>query len=150
MSIKVHKWMQKNQKTLAFAESCTGGYLATQVTKHPGASDYFLGSLVTYSNKLKQKILGVKPSTLRKYGAVSREVVTEMWEGLMKRTSADFGIAVSGIAGPRGGTKDKPVGTIWYAVGQKGKQPEVGSFLIKGSRQVIITKAAQKLLGKLL
>jgi nicotinamide-nucleotide amidase len=141
--------MQKNRKTLAFAESCTGGYLATQVTKYPGASDYFLGSLVTYSNALKQKILGVKGATLKKHGAVSPEVVVEMWQGLMKRTGADFGIAVSGIAGPTGGTKDKPVGTVWYAIGQKGQQPEVGSFLIKGSRKMIMVKAANKLFGKL-
>ncbi len=77
---------------------------------------------MTYSNHLKENLLGVSAETLKKHGAVSREVVHEMWNGLMKKTGADYGIAVSGIAGPKGGTPEKPVGTVFYAMGKKGEQ----------------------------
>ncbi|MFI5335096.1 MAG: nicotinamide-nucleotide amidohydrolase family protein, partial [Chlamydiales bacterium] len=100
----IHHWMVKHRQTLAFAESCTGGFMASQLTAIPGASEYFLGSIVTYSNSLKEGLLGVSADTLKKHGAVSREAVHEMWTGLLKKTGADYGIAVSGIAGPTGGT----------------------------------------------
>ena len=150
MEEALHNWMVRNRKTLALAESCTGGFMASQLTAIPGASEYFQGSLVTYSNHLKENLLGVSPLTLKKHGAVSREVVHEMWTGLLKKTGADYGIAVSGIAGPNGGTPEKPVGTVFYAMGKKGEQPEVDTLHFKGSRQTVILRTTKKLFGLLL
>jgi nicotinamide-nucleotide amidase len=146
----LHLWMKKHQKTLAFAESCTGGYMSSQITALAGASDYFLGSIICYSNHLKQKLLHVSPETLQKHGAVSGETVAEMWKGLLQTTRADYGIAVTGIAGPTGGTDEKPVGTVWYALGGKGENPEVGTFHLKGNRQAVIHRATRRLFAFLL
>ena len=101
--------------TLGVAESCTGGYVSAQITKVPGASAYFWGSVVSYSNSVKETVLGVKAETLRQFGAVSEETIREMAEGVRIALGTDVGIATSGIAGPDGGTPDKPVGTIWIA-----------------------------------
>lgn len=105
--------------TLATAESCTGGYLAHQITAIPGCSAYYMGSIVSYSNEAKTKQLGVKKTTLEKYGAVSEETVKEMIAGLLETFNTNICISISGIAGPGGGTPDKPVGTIWLAIGNK-------------------------------
>jgi len=104
---------------LGLAESCTGGYIASQITQNSGASAYFEGGVVVYSNELKERLLDVNTATLESHGAVSEEVVTEMVKGTLNKLSADIALAVSGIAGPTGGTADKPVGTIWLAVGNK-------------------------------
>ncbi len=101
--------------TLGVAESCTGGYVSAQITKIPGASAYFWGSVVSYSNSVKETVLEVKPETLQQFGAVSEETIREMAEGVRRALGTDVGIATSGIAGPDGGTPDKPVGTIWIA-----------------------------------
>jgi nicotinamide-nucleotide amidase len=98
--------------TLAIAESCTGGLIADLITSVPGSSDYFLFSGVTYSNEAKIRVLGVKPETLKQYGAVSEETVREMAEGARRVAGATYAIATSGIAGPDGGTEEKPVGTV--------------------------------------
>lgn len=124
--------------------------MAAQLTAIPGASEYFLGSVVAYANSLKEGLLGVSQSTLKKQGAVSREVVHEMWTGLMKQTGADYGIAVSGIAGPQGGTPDKPVGTIFYALGKRGQMPDIDTLHVKGNRQTVILRTTKKLFGFLL
>jgi len=102
--------------TLATAESCTGGYLAHRITSVAGASEYFLGSVISYSNAVKMNVLGVKPETLDTHGAVSEQTVIEMAEGALKVLSADVAIAISGIAGPGGGSDTKPVGLAWMAV----------------------------------
>ena len=102
--------------TVVTAESCTGGALAGMLTGNAGSSAYFLGGAVAYSNPLKKSLLGVKLSTIKKHGAVSEAVVREMAEGARKKLSGDYAIAASGIAGPGGGTEEKPVGTIWIAV----------------------------------
>jgi nicotinamide-nucleotide amidase len=107
--------------TLTTAESCTGGYLAHRLTSISGSSAYFLGSTVTYSNEMKMNLLKVKESTLSAHGAVSEETVKEMVMGLLTLTGSDYGISISGIAGPDGGSPEKPVGTIWIAVGNKNK-----------------------------
>lgn len=109
--------LQKRNQTIAFAESCTGGYLAHLMTSNPGSSEYFLGSAVTYSNEAKVNILGVLESTLAEAGAVSEKTVKEMAEGARKKFNATFAIATSGIADPDGGTDEKPVGTIWIGLG---------------------------------
>lgn len=112
----VHKTLTERGLTLATAESCTGGTIASQLTAQAGASAYFKGGVVAYSNEVKECALGVQHSTLETHGAVSEETAREMAEGVRKRLGADLAIATTGIAGPDGGTKEKPVGTVWIAV----------------------------------
>jgi nicotinamide-nucleotide amidase len=106
-------------KTLTTAESCTGGLIASMLTEVAGASAVFHAGLVTYSNEMKESLLGVERITLEQYGAVSEEVVIEMFTGALRVSQADYAIAVTGVAGPDGGSKDKPVGTVWIAWGSK-------------------------------
>ena len=103
--------------TLSTAESCTGGYLAHLITSVPGSSAYFMGSVVSYANAVKMNQLGVKPETLEQHGAVSEQTVREMVAGAIRLLGTDVAVATSGIAGPDGGTPEKPVGTVWIAVG---------------------------------
>jgi nicotinamide-nucleotide amidase len=105
--------------TLTVAESCTGGYISHLFTQHPGSSKVFLGGAVSYAYELKESILGVKNETLWQHGAVSEETAVEMVEGALLNFKSDYAIAVTGIAGPDGGTEDKPVGTVWIAVANK-------------------------------
>ncbi len=114
-------FMESKNLTLSLAESCTGGYISHQFTQHPGSSKVFIGGAVTYSNSLKMSMLGVSEEILRNYGAVSEQTVREMAEGAHSAFHSDYSIAVSGIAGPDGGTEEKPVGTIWIAVTGKSK-----------------------------
>ena len=122
MPVVVGKMLKATNKTVSTAESCTGGYIAHLLTSVAGSSDYYTGSIVSYSYDVKESLLGVKENTLNTYGAVSEQTVTEMLTGLFKKLNTDYGIAVSGIMGPTGGTKDKPVGTVWIAVGNKSDQ----------------------------
>ena len=108
--------MKRHHATLATAESCTGGALAQQLTAMAGASEYYLGGVVAYSNETKERALGVKHETLLAHGAVSEETVRQMAEGVRERLHADYAVATTGIAGPTGGTPEKPVGTVWIAV----------------------------------
>ncbi len=113
--------MASKTLTLSVAESCTGGEIARLITQHAGCSSVFLGGAVTYSNQLKTKILGVKNETLFNYGAVSEQTVEEMANGAIANFESDCSVAVSGVAGPDGGTEEKPVGTVWIAVANKNK-----------------------------
>jgi len=113
--------MKSKELTLSTAESCTGGYIAHLITQHAGSSSVYWGGAVAYAYELKESILGVKESTLNTFGAVSEQTVTEMAEGAIKHFKTDYAIAVSGIAGPGGGTEDKPVGTVWIAISSKNK-----------------------------
>jgi len=115
----VGKLLKKRGLTIATAESCTGGFLSHKITKVSGSSAYYKGSIVAYANEVKQQQLGVKATTLTQHGAVSEETVKEMVTGVLKALNTDIGISVSGIAGPGGGTPEKPVGTIWLAIGNK-------------------------------
>ena len=108
-------------KTFGTAESCTGGYVAHLITSIAGASDYFPGTVVSYSNELKIKLLGVSPETLDQHGAVSEQTVREMAQGALTALGVDVALAISGIAGPGGGTPDKPVGTVWMAVADQNR-----------------------------
>jgi len=130
------------------AESCTGGFISHLITGVSGSSAYFEGSVVSYSNEVKTNVLNVKEETLISYGAVSEDVVREMLKGLLNCLSIDVGIAISGVAGPTGGTKDKPVGTVWVAVGNKDKV-EVRLLNISKSRQKNIEYSATRALGML-
>jgi nicotinamide-nucleotide amidase len=111
------KMLTARKKTLSTAESCTGGYVAQLITSIPGSSAYFRGSVIAYDNDIKKKILGVDPAILSSSGAVSEETIRAMVHGVLKITGTDFAIATSGIMGPGGGSKEKPVGTVWIAAG---------------------------------
>ena len=113
--------LKERKKTMATAESCTGGYIAHLITSVPGSSEYYKGSVVSYANEAKENILGVKHETLQSVGAVSEETVLEMVEGVIKKMNVDYAVATSGIMGPDGGSAEKPVGTVWIAVGSKEK-----------------------------
>jgi nicotinamide-nucleotide amidase len=117
----IGKMLLEKHATVSCAESCTGGYISHLFTSISGSSKYFEGAVISYSYDVKEKMLGVKHQTLLTYGAVSEECVREMLEGLLNVSGTNYGIAVSGIAGPDGGTPEKPVGTVWIAVGSKEK-----------------------------
>ena len=110
-------------QTIAVAESCTGGFLGHHITGIPGASAVFLGGVLSYSNELKQKLLGVRGETLEQHGAVSKAVAMEMAEGARAATGADHALSVTGIAGPGGGSTEKPVGTVWLGLASAGERP---------------------------
>lgn len=114
-------FMESKQLTLSTAESCTGGYISHLITQHAGSSKVFLGGAISYSNNLKISMLGVSDETLASYGAVSEETVREMAQGAKNNYKSDYSISVSGIAGPDGGSTEKPVGTVWIAVAGKNK-----------------------------
>ena len=111
----------KEGLTLATAESCTAGNIAAVITAIPGSSHFYKGGIIAYSDEVKVNLLGVNPETLEKNGAVCEEVVIEMAKGAMKSMNSDCAVATSGIAGPTGGTPEKPVGTVWIAVTMKDK-----------------------------
>jgi nicotinamide-nucleotide amidase len=116
---------RSQKKKLALAESCTGGAIAARLVKVPGASLFFLGGIVAYSNAWKERFLGVRKETLSKQGAVSAAVVEEMVQGLFERSEADYAVAVSGTLGPTGGTPQKPVGTLFVAIGKRGDKTDI-------------------------
>mgnify|MGYP005843744165 CR=1 FL=1 len=122
---------------LVTAESCTGGWISAAVTAVPGSSAWFERGFVSYSNQAKQDMLGVAANTLDRYGAVSEEVVLEMARGAIDRSRGHLSLAVSGIAGPDGGSADKPIGTVWIAWGQKLGYAEAQCFGFSGDRQAV-------------
>lgn len=121
LEVVIGNLLKERNKTMGTAESCTGGYIAHLLTSIPGSSAYFNGSIVSYANTVKEKVLGVQPQTLRDKGAVSPETVTEMVSGALRQLQTDFALAVSGIMGPDGGNAEKPVGTVWIAAGNRDK-----------------------------
>lgn len=121
-------------KTLSAAESCTGGTISELITSVPGSSGYYLGSVTSYANEIKTKVLGVPEEIIAEYGAVSRECVAAMAEGVRKLTGSDFSVATSGIAGPGGGSADKPVGLVWIGVSSD-KGTETFQTIFKGDRK---------------
>jgi nicotinamide-nucleotide amidase len=117
----VSSLLKERAQTLSTAESCTGGYIAHLLTREPGASNFFLGGVVSYANEVKENVLHVSNDTLQTSGAVSRQTVEQMVQGSLDLMKTDYALAVSGIMGPDGGTPEKPVGSVWVAVGKKGK-----------------------------
>jgi nicotinamide-nucleotide amidase len=140
--------MLDNHKTLAVAESCTGGNIAHLLTLMPGSSGYFQGGVVAYSNEIKKSILDVSETSLNSHGAVSKEVVEEMATHVARKFGTDYGIGVSGVAGPDGGSADKPVGTVWVAV-YNGKITTSARFSYGDNRERNITRASISALNML-
>jgi len=139
----VSQLLKKRKKRLAVAESCTGGYISHLITSQPGSSQYFEGGIISYSNEVKRDILNVREANLKKYGAVSEMVVIDMAINVMSLFETDYSIATSGVAGPSGGTEEKPVGMVWIAVASPTKVV-TQKFLFgkNGGREVIIKRAA--------
>ena len=134
--------LARRGETLATAESCTGGNIAHEITRVAGSSVYFKGSVVAYANEVKEHVLHVSPQTLEQCGAVSRETVLQMTAGVQRLLSTDCAIATSGIAGPGGGTPEKPVGTVWIAA-RYGNRDKVDCFRFEGDREQVIARATQ-------
>jgi len=140
---KVHWSLLAGKKTVAVAESCSGGLLSKLLTDTPGSSHYFILGIIAYSNQAKQELLGIPRRTLKRYGAVSAPVARAMAQNVRKISHTDFGIAITGIAGPKGATALKPVGTVFIAVAAKNKT-RCKKFLFKGARAQIRLKSALK------
>jgi nicotinamide-nucleotide amidase len=135
---------------LATAESCTGGWISQAVTMVPGSSEWFERGFVTYTYISKRELLGVKEATLERHGAVSEEVVREMAEGALARSHAQVAVAVSGVAGPAGGTPEKPVGTVCFAWGIKGVLPRSETRHFAGDREAVRRQSVEHALKGLL
>ncbi len=140
--------LTKNGLTLAAAESCTGGMVSSAIVDYPGASNVFLDGIVSYSNEAKMKFLGVKSETLEKYGAVSSQTAQEMCEGAARESGADIGISTTGVAGPGGGTPEKPVGTVWIGI-HTPNGTETKLLQLSGTRTEIREQTTEILLGEL-
>ena len=143
--------LKARHQTIATAESCTGGRLAAALNAQSGSSAYYMGSVVAYDNRIKEQVLGVKHDTLEKYGAVSEQTVREMAEGVRALMNTDYAIATSGIAGPTGGTPEKPVGTVWIAwATPKGTTAECYHFGVAREREQITQRAVTAALVELI
>ena len=144
----VGRMLQNNKLTVSTAESCTGGKIASLITSVPGSSAWFTGSVVAYDNSVKSGVLGVSPETISRFGAVSEETAMEMAAGMLRLAKTDYAIAVTGIAGPDGGTPEKPVGTVWIALASRnGVTAERHRFA--DDRQINISRSAYTALNLL-
>jgi len=139
----IGKLLIEKSETLAVAESCTGGYISHLITSVPGSSEYFKGSVTAYSNEVKQNLLGVSAELLAKFGAVSREVAEQMALGVKAALKSDYAVATTGIAGPGGGTEEKPVGTVWIAIAGKNSVNSEKFIFISDKRERNIIRSAQ-------
>lgn len=149
LSQTVFNQLSQLNQTLSVAESCTGGYISHQLTQIPGASKVFVGSVISYSNSVKHHQLGVESTLFETVGAVSEQVVTQMVTGVRERLQTDYAIAISGIAGPEGGSEDKPVGTVFIGV-SSAKSHVVNRFHFSGNRMQIIERSNNMALAMLL
>jgi competence/damage-inducible protein CinA-like protein len=145
----VHLLAIEKNMTIATAESCTAGNVAAHLTRFSGSSDFFLGGIVAYANKVKENVLGVSPQTLKAHGAVSEETAAEMASGACRLTGADLAVSISGVAGPTGGTPEKPVGTVCFAIARNG-QTETAARHFRGNRAAIIQRSTNFALTQLL
>ena len=152
LATQVGALLADKNKKIVTAESCTGGWVAQAITQVAGSSKWFDRGYVTYSNEAKRQMLGVKIRTLNKFGAVSQPVVEEMAIGALKKSEADFSVAISGIAGPDGGSEDKPVGAVWLAWNIAG-QVDASMVVLPGERRDVraaaVTLALQGLLVRI-
>ncbi len=145
LEVIVGELLRERGLRLAVAESCTGGLIGHRITNIPGASTYYMGSVTAYAYESKVRLLGVRWSTLEKYGAVSEHTVIEMARGVRNALAADIGLAVSGIAGPGGGTPEKPVGFTWIGL-SAGDVDEAWSYTWKGDRVQVKEQSAEQAL----
>ena len=143
LSLKIVKLLTKKKLTLSFAESCTGGLLASSITSISGSSKVFNIGLVTYSNNAKVKLLQVPKKTITKYGAVSYETCLSMVKNLSKISKSNISISITGVAGPNGGTKEKPVGLVYIGL-KKGSRIIIKKNLFKSKKRITIQKASAK------
>jgi nicotinamide-nucleotide amidase len=141
LSLELAACLREQQLTITTAESCTGGGIAQAITDVPGSSQWFSHGFVTYSNTAKQQLINVPPSLIQNHGAVSQEVVEAMAAGALNIASSDLAIAVSGVAGPGGGTPKKPVGTVWIAWLRQNQPVTSQIFLFSGDRKNIRNQA---------
>jgi nicotinamide-nucleotide amidase len=142
MAEVIGRMLKLNGKTLAVAESCTGGYISHLITSLPGCSAFYNGSVTAYSNLIKENILAVNPETIIEFGAVSEQVAKEMAVGVRNVFNADFALATTGIAGPDGGTEEKPVGTVWIAVASE-NDVIAQKFIFGDNRERNISRSSQ-------
>ena len=142
---QTHNLLIKNKKSIAVAESCTAGFLSNLLTQIPGSSQYFILGVIAYSNKTKENILKIPTHIIAKKGAVSKNVAKLLAKSVRLMAKTDFGIGITGIAGPGGGSKEKPVGTVFIAIDTKNKKI-CNKFNFSGSRTTIRKKAALKAL----
>ncbi len=149
LSEDVGSLLRSRKETMAVAESCTGGKVGDMITDVPGSSDYFQGGIVSYSNQAKIDLLGVSEEILKSKGAVSEEVAIQMAEGVRKALKATYGIGITGIAGPMGGSKAKPVGLVHIAVASSSEHL-CESRVFKGSRTEVKSAAARRALEMLI
>lgn len=133
----IAEMLRERGQMLVTAESCTGGWIAKALTDIPGSSAWFDCAVVTYSFEAKEGLLGVAPSTLEQHGAVSQECALEMASGALARYGASIAVAVTGVAGPTGGTPDKPVGTVWIAWKRRGGRAQAEAFRFDGDRDAV-------------
>lgn len=145
LEVIVGELLRRHGLRLAVAESCTGGLIGHRITNIPGSSTYYMGSVTAYAYEAKVRLLGVRWETLEKYGAVSKETVLEMSRGVRKALAADIGIAVSGIAGPGGGTDEKPVGLTWIGL-SAADVDEAWRYIWDGDRLQVKEHAAEQAL----
>jgi nicotinamide-nucleotide amidase len=150
LATELGRLLLRHRNSLTIAESCTGGWLAKLVTDVPGSSGWFERGFVTYSNDAKVEILGVREQTLLDQGAVSAATVCEMAEGALRHSHADLAVAVSGIAGPDGGTPDKPVGLVWIAWARRDEAPQAEQFQYTGDREAVRLQAVETALRGLI
>ncbi len=146
---KIGKILQERSLTLGLAESCTGGLVASRITDVPGSSAYFTAGLVTYSNKAKTKFLSVPDEVIARHGAVSNIVAERMAKGVRAAAGVDVGLSITGIAGPAGGSPEKPVGTVFMALATR-KEVFVRKFLFSGNRREVRKRSSEEALTMLL
>jgi nicotinamide-nucleotide amidase len=140
--------LEQRDATISVAESCTGGRIASAITRIPGSSAHFMGGVVAYDNAVKTEQLGVRAETLRAYGAVSEETAREMASGVRARMHTNVGVATTGIAGPGGGSEEKPVGLVWFAI-DDGQEVWARRFTFHGDRETVQRRATVMALGLL-
>jgi len=141
LSQEIGQHLQRLRATVTAAESCTGGWIAKVITDIAGSSQWFERGFVTYSNEAKQELVGVTSASLESFGAVSEQVVKEMATGALKQARAQYAVAVSGIAGPDGGTAEKPVGTVWFGFAADGANPLAQRKIFSGDREAVRRQA---------
>ena len=146
LAARVGRALKQRELMIATAESCTGGWVGQAITMVPGSSEWFERGFITYTYISKRELLGVKPATLARHGAVSEQVVREMAQGALARSHAQVAVAVSGVAGPSGGTPEKPVGTVCFAWARKGTRVRVATRRFRGDRDAVRRRSVTHML----